>query len=253
MKQHMLTHKIHDGQQSFTGSAESNDSISKTTESDRLDEEKHFDENEILPVADDSNSRSSPIDLDRNENEDNIDKNLDSPIHDSVDAEKSNSPLNMHKNDLEEQRRNDDEITEATLNVSVDATESAGDSKLLCKICKKSLSSSSAVQIHMRTHTGSKPFTCEICQKSFSTKGNLKVSLCSCFFGFVVESVKLINLLGSYWYSHVDEWIVATWSSYVFRYSAKFFTNDSIYTRTSTGNVSSIYEQCRSSTKSKKN
>lgn len=246
MKQHMLTHKIRDAQQSLAGSAESNDSMSKPSDADRLGDERRFDDGEPLP-ADESDSRSTPADLDAAVvAEERADSERDPPINDDA-AEKHNSPKAIESDSLEE-RRSDDERAEAqaTTDLSAEAAEaadSAGDPKLSCKICKKSLSSSSAVQIHMRTHTGSKPFTCHICQKSFSTKGNLKVTPIV----FARCSPRQFNeFIGSHRHSHVDERILAARAAHVVRRAAEFLADDSIHARTSAGNVSSIYEQCRS-------
>lgn len=44
-----------------------------------------------------------------------------------------------------------------------------------CRFCTKVFGSDSALQIHLRSHTGERPFKCNICGNRFSTKGNLKV------------------------------------------------------------------------------
>ncbi|KAM8947464.1 sal-like protein 4 isoform 2-T2 [Pelodytes ibericus] len=44
-----------------------------------------------------------------------------------------------------------------------------------CKYCGKVFGNDSALQIHLRSHTGERPYKCNICGNRFTTKGNLKV------------------------------------------------------------------------------
>ncbi|XP_030645051.1 sal-like protein 3b [Chanos chanos] len=63
-------------------------------------------------------------------------------------------------------------------NISLfDSKPSSEDSffKHKCRFCAKVFGSDSALQIHLRSHTGERPFKCNICGNRFSTKGNLKV------------------------------------------------------------------------------
>uniref|UniRef100_A0A672ZSN6 C2H2-type domain-containing protein n=1 Tax=Sphaeramia orbicularis TaxID=375764 RepID=A0A672ZSN6_9TELE len=43
-----------------------------------------------------------------------------------------------------------------------------------CIICHRILSCQSALRMHYRTHTGERPYQCKLCSRAFTTKGNLK-------------------------------------------------------------------------------
>ncbi|KAG7271941.1 hypothetical protein CRUP_007712, partial [Coryphaenoides rupestris] len=52
---------------------------------------------------------------------------------------------------------------------------SAGRLQHGCRFCGKMFSSDSALQIHLRSHTGERPYQCPVCLSRFTTRGNLKV------------------------------------------------------------------------------
>lgn len=68
-------------------------------------------------------------------------------------------------------------IDELAFRNKLDGASGAEDSSLKhrCRYCGKIFGSDSALQIHLRSHTGERPFKCNMCPSSFTTKGNLKV------------------------------------------------------------------------------
>ncbi|XP_040208769.1 sal-like protein 2 isoform X2 [Rana temporaria] len=60
-----------------------------------------------------------------------------------------------------------------SLRVESQLERSSGKHK--CRFCAKVFGSDSALQIHLRSHTGERPYKCNICGNRFTTRGNLKV------------------------------------------------------------------------------
>lgn len=58
---------------------------------------------------------------------------------------------------------------------SASSSNSTGRLQHVCRFCRKIFSSDSALQIHVRSHTGERPYQCPVCLSRFTTRGNLKV------------------------------------------------------------------------------
>ncbi|XP_051944712.1 mucin-5AC [Hippocampus zosterae] len=58
---------------------------------------------------------------------------------------------------------------------STSSASGAGRLQHACRFCGKIFSGDSALQIHLRSHTGERPYQCPVCLSRFTTRGNLKV------------------------------------------------------------------------------
>lgn len=269
MKQHMLTHKIRDmpphvfgnSMQSVSASADSYNSPSSSstaagatiatqdpdtysdTHETQSDDGSSMDgrkNKSIFPAVDESISRTptpatsvtrSPLTMEPNQESDRIREDERDVDNESHRAQSPNSSENEEMRPIQQSEHGDETLEdERAESGTPDEGDPTGNSKLLCKICKKYFSSSSSVQsnyfyiiffslnevnfyqfidlVHMRTHTGDKPYTCNICMKSFSTKGNLKVCV---IFDRAIFSLKFLVDLhpsfpsGAHGNSYVDK------------------------------------------------
>ncbi len=127
-----------------------------------------------------TNMTCAPVNTTNNNNIKKLNDNSESTAI-NTDYEISDH-MNSNNNDEEEEEENE---YENKLNsklgvvgaVSHYIIKNGSTHQHTCGYCNKWFSSASALDIHVRIHTGEKPFKCTICSRAFTTKGNLKVHM----------------------------------------------------------------------------
>ena len=120
--------------------------------------------NEFNQAGDATNSNYSNEDSDYGDNQDDYD---DMEVKQEEYAD-SDMPNNSFKRPLQ---------MDNSVHVKTGVNMQQQQQQHTCGYCTKWFSSASALDIHIRIHTGEKPFKCNVCARAFTTKGNLKVHM----------------------------------------------------------------------------
>lgn len=162
MKQHLLTHKLNDGSATENGDYESNNNNSCTPNQNDNDSDDSVDSSNVESMQDSHRQEANTSQVSKKEISTPQEKTTaTSTCSLSTSASSSSRSSNIYSS-------SDTQSPFVSKNPSV---------KHQCLVCQKGFSSASALQIHIRTHTGDKPFKCTVCGKAFTTKGNLKVHM----------------------------------------------------------------------------
>lgn len=183
MKQHLLTHKHDDN--SSSNDCESNNNNCCTPNQNDTDSEDDDTESRKSNNPNTNGTESHKLDHEQSESLSQVMSRRDStngPSRSSLSTPSSSQ--NSHSNAISHSPSATSQRSAAyttppdhhSSNQSpfVSKTPTV---KHQCLVCQKGFSSASALQIHIRTHTGDKPFKCTVCGKAFTTKGNLKVHM----------------------------------------------------------------------------